>query len=275
MKFENPKLKWITIFSDMWPLGLLPKPYYRRKILAKLERNLMKDVLNMCDGYITPTEYTVELIQKYFNPKAIYKTIPHCSSLQYFEKNIKITGFLVHSGSLQKERISEELIEAIAELSTENSEFKGLIQLGNYDSKLIKLLKHHKHIKFFLINRIPEELAIMIQRLVEVGIIIEAPMKEANHFMPSKISDIILNNNRLVAITPKKSFLRDFAYHRKGFFCANYQKNEIKEAIINALRTTEYIEIDEINFFHPLTIARNMKLSLLRLYKVNDYLLIM
>ena len=255
VKRNFSKLKWVAFFSDMWPVKLLPAPHYRKKILSQLEFSLMQNVVQQCDGILTPSKYTLDILNKYFKTNAKLSTIPHCLNDKKFKKQEQLNGYLVHSGFLQKERVNESLVKAINELGIENKEFGGLIQIGAYHPKIKNIIKKYNCGNIILVGHIPEELASKIQSLFEIGVIIEAPMEYVSPFLPSKITDSILLNKKLVAITPPKSYLTDFAYQHKGIFCCSYEKDEIKRCILNALYSEEVISTDAVSIFNPANIA--------------------
>ena len=256
IKKMYPNLYWVSFFSDLWPSFLLPKPYYRKKILSKLEINQMRKVVEKCDVISTPSEYTLHLIKQHFKTNAKLKTIPHCINEEIIEKRHRIKGYIVHSGFLQKERINENLVDAINELAKENDEFKGLVHIGAYTKSLKKLMQEKNCEKIILLGKIPEQLSHTIQGLFEIGLIIEAPMGKQSPFLPSKITDCISQNSKLISITPMNSFLTDFSSKHHGFFNCCYEKNNIKECINNALNSSEKIADEAINYFHPAKVAK-------------------
>lgn len=256
IKQHYNSLKWVTLFTDMWPVSLLPIPYKRRKLFSTLEVNLMRTVIANCDGFVTPCSYTIDLIKKHFYIKAQSVWIPHSFDEVNFRSNNQLDGYIVHSGSLQKERIREELVEAVNELARENKEFKGLIQIGAYNPKLTKIIRRYNCSNIVLIGRMPEEIAVKVQSLFKIGIIIEAPMEQANPFIPSKITDSIQLNKKLVVITPRKSFLRDFAQDHKGIHCCNYEKDEIKKCIIETINSSEEVSPAAMTYFHPSNVSK-------------------
>jgi hypothetical protein len=255
IKNEFPAITWVTFFSDLWPSCFLPHPYGDNFLSAKKKTTMMKEVVQNCDGIISPSRYTLDIISTNFHPKAKLMAIPHCLSETSFDVEETLQGYVVHSGLLSKERIAEPLIEAINELAIEDKGFKGLVHVGSYDNLLKRLIDKHKCRHIFLLGHMPEAMANRIQRLYEVGIIIEAPMKEFSPFMPSKVTDIIQLNKKLIVISPEKSFLSDFASDNEGVFSCIYEKNEIKKCISKALRAEQVINADAIAHFHPSTIA--------------------
>lgn len=252
-KFRN--LKWVTIFSDMWPHAFLPKPYKRKKILSKIETNLMSKVLKTCNAFLTPSKYTIELVQQNFNPVVKLCCIPLCSDNESFNIDNQLKGYIVHSGSLQKERVRKDLIDALNELELENKSFKGLIQIGMFCPKFKHLIKKSNCKSIITIEKVPVDIANKIQSLFEIGLIVEAPFKSINPFMPSKITDSIKLNRKLIVITPQKSFLSEFALNHKGIFCCQYEKESIKQCIKKALNSPEIITDTTINYFQPANIA--------------------
>jgi hypothetical protein len=256
LKREFPSTTWVTFFSDMWPSCFLPKPYGDNFLSARKKTRMMKEVVEHCDGIITPSRYTLDIITTNFKTKAKLTAIPHCLSETSVDFEEPLRGFIVHSGLLSKERIAEPLIEAIKELAIENKDFKGFIHIGSYDRLFKKLIDKHRCKNIYLLGHMPEAMANRIQHLYEIGVIIEAPMKESSPFMPSKITDIIQLNKKLIVISPAKSFLADFARENEGIFSCPYSKEEIKKCIYDAIKSEKYINEGAINHFHPSTVSK-------------------
>jgi glycosyltransferase involved in cell wall biosynthesis len=256
IKRKFAKLKWIAFFSDIWPAFLLPEPHRRIKILSNLELGLMRNIVEQCDGFLTPSKYSLDLIRQHFKTNAKLGDAPHCLNMKSLKIENQLGCYIVHSGFLQKERIREALVEAINELGTENKEFKGLIHIGAYDPTLEIIIKKHNCKNIKLLGHVPEDLANKIQSLFETGLIIEAPMEPVSPFLPSKITDSILLNKKLIAITPSKSFIRDFANQHEGINCCEYEKNQIKNCILKTLNSTIMISDEAINHFHPSNVIK-------------------
>ncbi|MBN1971822.1 MAG: hypothetical protein JW870_20855 [Candidatus Delongbacteria bacterium] len=257
IKSENPKVKWITFFSDIWPLSLAPKPYDENKFSARIKYKKAQKVIEQCEGIITPSIYTIDIIKSNFKPFAKMISVPHCIGNRSILRDKVIPGFIVHSGIISKERINEALIIAIKELAAENPNFKGLIQIGPVHKQFQKLINKHKCSNIFTLGHLPEIVANNIQSQFEIGLIIEAPMKELSPFMPSKITDIIQLNRKVVSITPSKSVLSDFSRKYKGIFCCEYTKDAIKQCIVEALTSDEIISNDSMDIFRPEIIAES------------------
>lgn len=256
IKEEFKYLKWVAMFTDLWPAYILPKPYKRMKLLYKREVNLMKQTVSSCDGIITQSEYAGAAIKSQFKTKGQIAVIPHSIRLRESGPFDKLKGYIVHSGSIQKERLRRDLVEAIAEVAKENQTFKGLIHIGAYSSRLVAMIRKYKCKNIYLLGRLPEELAQQIQSMFEVGIIIEAPMSEPNPFVPGKITDCINLNKKVIAITPQESFISDFAKEVGGINCCIYEKESIKKCIVNTLKSSENIDTETAKIFHPSRISR-------------------
>lgn len=256
VKNKFPNLNWSVFLSDLWPGSLLPKPYHRNKLFVKKEFSVMRSVVEKCDQILTPSKYSLELIRQKFNIKTKLKTVPHCSDGKTISNYKKQKQYLVHSGFLQKERVNKILVEAVNELAKENKYFKGLIHIGPFHNSLRKIIKKNNCKHIFLLGSVPEEISTSIQKLYKIGLIIEAPMGKMSPFMPSKITDVITNNQVLIAITPKVSFLSDFEKYNKGVYSCDYKKHQIKSCILEAMDSTEVISKETIDNFHPKNVAK-------------------
>lgn len=256
IKNKNPNLKWITFFSDLWPTSILPKPYYRKKILSNIENQVLKSILTKTDCIISPSEYALEVLKTNYSLNVKYIPIQHCSDEHHIEFIDSLKGYIVHSGFLTRERILSDLIQAISELQTDFPKFKGLIQIGPFDSSLKELIRKYKCKSIFTLGHLPEDLSKLIQQMNEISIIIEAPMKETSPFMPSKITDSLILNKKLICITPNDSFLSDFAKLNEGIFTCQYNKNDIKRCIKETILSTKVIQPNTLEYFHPKNIAQ-------------------
>ena len=253
---SNPDLKWISFFSDLWPSHLVPKPLYRNKFGSKADNNFISEIAEICDIIVTPSKYTLDVLRNNIpSIKSKLETINHCSSdlpVSIIEK--QLSGFIVHSGFLQKERINEELILAIKELE-KHPLFKGLIHIGKYHPKLTNLIKKHDCKKIFLFGSVSEELAGSLQKMCEISMIIEAPMKKISPFLPSKITDSIQFSDKTIFISPERSKLSDMAKEWPGLFVSTYEKNKIINVINKALVSKNTIPVELQIEFSPKTIA--------------------
>ncbi|MBF8148510.1 hypothetical protein ITJ86_01290 [Winogradskyella sp. F6397] len=256
IKTRNPKIKWISFFSDLWPSHIVPKPLYRKKMGSKKDIDFMSQVAEYSDVIVTPSKYTLEVLKENISSiKAKLETINHCGrDLQHYESKNELSGYLVHSGFLQKERISEDLILAIKKFENDPT-FKGFIHIGKYHSNLTKLIKKHNCKKILLIGSVPEELAGSLQEMCHVSMVIEAPMKKRSPFLPSKITDALLFSDKVVCISPEQSALSDMSRKWSGVFAATYDKDKIYNVIKTALASDETIPMELLREISPKTIA--------------------
>jgi glycosyltransferase involved in cell wall biosynthesis len=258
LKEQNPSLKWLTFFSDLWPSSLLPSPHLRKKLLSVKEFSLMSRIVNKCDTILSPSEYTLDIIKRSFNTTAVLHQIQHCSNIsrqKSDESDEVLKGYIIHAGFFSKERIKEDLVIAVNQLVKENSKFKGLIHIGRFDQSLKKLIKKHNCKAIFLLEELPEQLVTKIQKLIEISIIIEAPMNDTSPFMPSKITDSLNNSKKVIVISPVNSFLNHFSLQNKGLFSCVYEVNAIKKCINEAIQSNEEITIQTLEYFHPKTVS--------------------
>ena len=255
LKNKNPKLNWITFFSDLWPTAILPKPYYRRKLLSGKEMQLMQQVAAKCDKILTPSEYTLNTIKEQFNVSADLCQIQHCAEEITIDNNEDLKGYIVHAGFLTKERIKEDLVIAVKQLANENSNFKGLIHIGNYHPKLKKFIQKHNCKNIFLLGSLPEQLTTKIQQMIEISLIIEAPMQGSSPFMPSKITDSLSNSMKVISISPEESFLNNFASNNKGVYSCIYETSSIKKCLEEVIMSKEIINKKSLEYFHPERVA--------------------
>ena len=256
LKKQFPGLKWMTYFSDVWPFSLLPKPYYRKKFLSKKEEAITQKVILNCDMVITPSSFGVEILKSKYKCSTPMYSVPHCIEERAANSfDTDRSGYIVHSGDLQKERINSALVEAIIDLSLEEPNFKGFVHIGGYDNSLKILIEKFNCTHINLVGRLKEEEASKLQSKFSVGMIIESKMGDISPFMPSKITDSIQLHEKLICVTPRQSFLTQFSSEHKGVYSCVYNRDEIKKCVSEALKSKEIIEPETVQYFKPKKIA--------------------
>lgn len=257
LKQKFNSIRWLTFFSDLWPSVLFPKPYKKHKIFGNFEIKWTKKILQNCDGVISPSVYSLIPLKSILGYDKPFFTVSHCYDHINCFPGKRLDGYFVHSGFLSKERIKNDLIEAIKELEDSNSKFKGFIFIGGYDNKLVKLIRKYKCKSIYLLGKLPEPIAVKIQQNFETSVVIEADMKEFSPFLPSKITDSIINSNKVVVISPTRSSLSDFSNSFKGVYRTIYSTQHIIDCFNHVLDSDDTISQEAIEIFSPQEIVNN------------------
>lgn len=249
-------IKWIAFFSDPKPVSKLPPPYFSKRFtLAKhYQYRLTKKVFELSDRILMPSKYGVQLSSKIYNIDLSNKanTVPHLG----FSKSYSTTsnGFIVHAGKLVQKRSSVNLLNAIKRLKNDNDpNFKGLLCLGIVDRKFKQaFLELGLEDVFFCKDKVSLNQSRKYLSGAKAILIIEADMT-ISPFLPSKFAEAVSLKKPLLAITPKKSEIRDYLNTIDGVAVSN---NE--EAIYLGLKKViNKVEIKKSYFFDEKNVAKN------------------
>ena len=181
-----------------------------------------------------PSKYGIDLTESAYGKNIQHKSfsIPHVGSFLNSSDNKKYEGWIVHSGNLTDFRATENFLLAIKEASILSPDkIKGLICVGNISEDFICLidkLKMNKIVK--LLGYKSSKEANEIASNCSILAVIEANM-EISPFLPSKFADYALMKKPILAITPRKSQIRDYINKYGSGVSVINDKKEIKRGL--------------------------------------------
>lgn len=230
-KFNIP---WLAFFSDPWPKN--PHPYNTSEIVffSEYKLSILKRCFKHCDAILATNKFQIKYMQESsgINISDHSYIIPHIGDECYIERNTNLRNVLTHTGFLSKERISQALLTAI-KLNVENAQidFGGLVQVGNVSSQFIKLINENNlmnYVKF--LGVVPPKEANVLAYHSKALLVIEADMVESP-YLPSKFADYAMSRRPILALTPKKSAIRDFLEEYGGGIAVTHNDVEIDTAL--------------------------------------------
>jgi glycosyltransferase involved in cell wall biosynthesis len=247
-KFNLP---WVSFFSDPWPI--LPKEYQLKaqsKLFNKLKSIYFNKVINYCDAVATPTLYQSKYMVKAQGVNFLHKSyeLPHIGE-RSLRANPIYNRWLVHTGSLWRGQASLSFLKALRKFSIHYKDcFKGLLLVGRVGKEFLSMAEKqllNNYIK--QIGQVSHEEAISIASGARLLLIIDWEMEESPILL-SKLSDYAMTGRPILAITPKRSAVRDYLEKYGGGIAVTHDEDEIFEALkMFSAQCDSYSNLELIN----------------------------
>jgi|WetSurMetagenome_2_1015567.scaffolds.fasta_scaffold215580_1 glycosyltransferase involved in cell wall biosynthesis len=200
---------WLAHFSDPW----VDNPYYEG-ISSKTMlhwKKLERSVVRSADQIIFTNSQAADLVmRKYSKPwRKKAWSIPHGydRSLLPVPKNAKNTGplKLVHTGDIYGRRSPVPLIDAV-QILVNNGLARDQIQihlLGTCSQEFRTYVKTCGLEDMILVmEKVPYQQSLSTAQGADVMLLIDAPSKNANPFLPSKLIDYLMFEKPILGLTP-------------------------------------------------------------------------
>ncbi len=231
-------LPWVASFSDPWPSSINPAPYnaYEMPVFNLFQMSFLRLVLNHSDAVHMTNSHALELVARKSGVNLSRKgfSIPHVGSRSFMnDEAAKIDeGWLIHLGFLSRERVSEQLLEAVRTAVTSNPKrFKGLLLVGKVCvefKELAEKMGMNHMVRYF--GSVSQENAMAIALKASALLVLEADMAESP-FLPSKFADYARVGRPIIAVTPKRSPIREYLNQYGGGYAVTHDQKEISHAI--------------------------------------------
>jgi hypothetical protein len=231
-------LPWVASFSDPWPSAISPAPYNSYEIpgIKNFQMYYLRSVLSHCDAMHMTNMHAIKLTEQKTKVNLSQKgfSIPHIGSKNNNnDAAVKVDdGWLIHIGFLTRERVSPQLLEGIRTAVISNSNrFKGLLLVGKVSIEFKSLVDKmgmkdmvHYH------GSVSQKDAMAIANRAIALLVLEADMPESP-FLPSKFADYALVGRPIIAVTPKRSPIRQYLSRYGGGYAVSHDGKEISDAI--------------------------------------------
>ena len=268
-KMYKDNIKWYASFSDPISNNLYIEQFKKEKFKTKILYVLLKIThyrkkyekvsLNYADKLIfickELRDYITNKKEKYVSKSIIYPItyIKDWINFQKLtssakEKNDNDKIVFAHFGNIYGLRKIDKFLKALNELKSENKEIVKKIeihqygdvdkcQLANYNSYDLKSILHFH-------NRVDYDECIDIMSKSDVLLIFDTIVEKngIQPFLPSKITDYLLTNKPIFAITLQNSPLYDII--NKEHICVNNDSDEIKKALTKQILNYKNISND-------------------------------
>ena len=229
-------LKWVADFRDPWTTIGYHKQLKLSSYAEKKHKKLEKLVLNLADTIIVTSKTTKTEFQQLTNQPI--EVITNGFDVEKVDKQILDAKFsLAHIGSFLSDRNPMILWQVLSELSIENENFKGDLEIkliGAVSEAVLNSISDYK-LNIFLNNLgyISHKEAIEHQRKSQVLLLIEIDSEATKSIIPGKLFEYLVSERPIIAIGPKES---DFAEIIKetntGTFFEYNEKENLKKKIL-------------------------------------------
>lgn len=231
------RLPWIAAFSDPWPAALMPHPYNNNSvpILGSLQKHCVKRILAECSAVQMPNRVAIEFMEAQTSIPIGGKgyAIPHIGNrVSRAERTQDLRGWLLHVGSLDRERVSPELVQALIDVRSDHArDINGLMLVGVVSPEfkdLVKKLRAESHVRY--VGEVPQDEAAQLICNAPALLALEANMP-VSPFLPSKFADYACAGKPIIAVTPEESPMRDYLARYGGGVAVRHDVGEIVAAL--------------------------------------------
>ncbi len=268
---KKQKIPWAAFFSDIMPPSIAPYPYTIKMKptnflwLRKL-RNITIQTLTKSNAVVMSNELAFSYMSEKLGIDISSKSyiIPHVGDTFLIDKSAAIDTKLlknriVHIGLIDKARSCRELLEAARLLHKEMPDkFSGLLFVGNVEQSFVDMTTEEERKNLFIFKgKVPTSIANEYIKQAKSLLLLEADMI-ISPYLPSKMAEYSVNGHNIVAITPKKSSIRQYIDDFGGGYCASRNIDEIKEALRQSIldnHNSQSCKLAEI--FSSTTIAKH------------------
>lgn len=266
-KYKN-KIKWFASFSDPISKNLYIEEFKKGKFKTKILYILLK-LTNYKDKYqrltLKYSDYLIfisDALKKYITNndkkcinKSIIYPITYVKSWPNYKlltsKNRKVTNnkiIMSHFGNIYGLRKIDKFLEATLELIN-----NGIIkfdqieihQYGEVDKNQMNLICNSKFDNIiFIHDRVNYDKCIELMKNSDILLMFDTIVndKEIQPFLPSKITDYLLTNKPIFAITLKNSPLYDIINEKH--ICVDYNVEHIKKGLIKQFKNIKNVNND-------------------------------
>ena len=256
---------WVISLSDPLIHRSLPYPYNNEQLyfLSIYRKSLYKNVLNSSDVIHMYSKYGFKLIEKFIDPNNNkFSVIPHIGDQYTGNEGIdelKYKDKLVFVGHLKKERIPKNLFQVIKQAASElDGNFNGLMCVGKVSREFRDMVENNGiGNKCKIVNSVPHAEAMRIMKQSGALLILDEFVNDMSPILVSKIGEYAMSGRPVLAITPKRSALRDYFNKYGGGIAVDDDKEEILKAIKELFSENNNIYSDKLaKNFYPENIAK-------------------
>ena len=267
-KIYKDKIKWFASYSDPIHNNLYIEQLKKEKIKTRILYILLKLIMYRKKYQDVTLKYADKLIfisdslmkfvtddnREYKNKSIIYpitydkrwtnyKKLTEISKNKDNLKDNKIV--FAHFGNIYGLRKIDKFLEALNELIEEKKMDPKKIEIyqyGDVDKKQINLFKNNDIL--FVHDRVNYDKCIELMKKSDVLLIFDTIVdeNEIQPFLPSKITDYLLTNKPIFAVTTKNSPLYDII--NKKHICASYDVENIKECLLKQINNIGNVSND-------------------------------
>ena len=252
-------IKWVCTWNDPQPLDMYPQPYGNGNNEDMVKKNAKEiKMMRNADVFIYPNQRLANYMNSYLksDKKDMY-IIPHVIVGNLHEPKLFNGGKLkfIHSGKCITPRRATNLLIALNDLISENAILKDEISfsfmgiLNIEDEEFVKTTGLKDVVN--MIEPVPYLKSLQILKDYDVAVIIEAPCEEGI-FLPTKVSDFMMEGKRILTLSPKNGLMHDLCNDGNISYFADVEDvNSIKVAIRRIVADSKKTEWNEFKVNIP------------------------
>jgi glycosyltransferase involved in cell wall biosynthesis len=234
---EKLDIKWLADFRDPWTTIGYHKELKLGVSAAKKHKDLERKVLTTADTVIVTSPTTKKEFEALTSkPIAVITNGYDVEKIVRQPLDEKFT--LAHIGSFLSERNPQILWQAIAELITENTDFKTHFQLkliGAVSREVLEAIAQHELNDYVNnLGYISHAEAVAQQRKSQVLLLVEIDREETKCIIPGKLFEYMVSERPILAIGPQGAdFAEIMRTTNSGVFATYTEKEKVKQTLLN------------------------------------------
>ena len=231
------EIKWVADFRDPWTTIGYHKQLKLTTSAAKKHKDLESEVLNTADTILVTSPTTKKEFEALTaKPIAVITNGYDVEKVTKQPLDEKFT--LAHIGSFLSERNPKILWEALAELITENTDFKTSFELkliGAVSREVLDAIDLNGLSGYVNnLGYVSHDEAIAAQRKSQVLLLVEIDSEETKCIIPGKLFEYMVSERPIVAIGPQGAdFSGIIQSTNTGIFVTYSEKDRLKQSILN------------------------------------------
>jgi len=233
---EKLGIKWLADFRDPWTTIGYHKELKLSASSAKKHKDLEVRVLTTAD-VILVTSPTTKTEFEAITTKPITVITNGYDTEKITKQSLDKQFSIAHIGSFLSERNPQILWQALAELVTENTDFKKHFQLkliGAVSQEVIDAINTNRLDAYVNnLGYINHEEALVQQRKSQVLLLVEIDREETKCIIPGKLFEYMVSERPIVAIGPEGAdFSAIIKETNTGVFVTYAEKDKLKQTIL-------------------------------------------
>ncbi|MDT0555075.1 glycosyltransferase family 4 protein [Patiriisocius hiemis] len=229
-------LKWVADFRDPWTTIHYHKSLRLTKASSRKHKELEHQVLNTADTVVVTSSVTKEEF-KNITPKPIKVITNGYDASIKIESQLDAKFSIAHIGSLLSERNPIVLWKTLAEIASENVDFKddlNLVFAGAISEQVLEnIISFGLEENCKILGYVSHEKALQLQHNSQVLLLIEMNKPETKCIIPGKLFEYLAAQRPIMTFGPSgsdvSSILKE-TNHGKYF---PYNDGELKETILS------------------------------------------
>ena len=246
-------IKWVCTWNDPHPQVMYPYPYGKGNGEVMIKHNAKEiKMMRNADAFIYPNQRLARYMNTFLRvDNKDISIIPHVIVGEPSEPKYYNGGKInfIHSGKCISPRRASNLLVALRELLSEQVisqneiAFSFMGRLNEEDEEMIKTTELKDVVS--ILEPVPYLKSLQILKNYDVAVIIEAPCEEGI-FLPTKVSDFMMEGKRILTLSPKNGLLHDL--YEDGYisyFADIDDISSIKDTLVKVIEDSNKTKLND------------------------------